>query len=492
MIREFSGIFSDLTAYLRKVPEMVFASGSAGEMRLSRAQDRLFRMGMLIVILIIAGVVISWVNRALTAGLGIGARIAVNIVCIAIFLYIIKVLMIRKYPKKIPVFMYHSVADDFDRMIWQGIVMPVDLFRRQLSYLKRKGYATLFLSEVIDLMNNPSAIPEKPIALTFDDGFLDNWTTVFPLLRQFGMKGTFFITTSFIEPAEQMRPVNRYDDDGFSHGTRPQIDGYMSLNELSVMANSGHAEIGSHAVTHSWCFTGPELVDFYRPGSPFPWVLWNEMPDRCYDWMRDPALGESIYGIPIYRNGRNLVSRKYHDDQELKARLLDHVRENGGGSFFDDPGRIDGLFRIVRDWRAGRGDRGYLESVDDFRERIRFELTESKSKLEKELNVQVGIFCWPGDLYTDEGRRIALDEAGYRATTSTGGFNTVGGDSTCISRSYAGAFFSRAGLTGLDMYMFIIKIRLQEGNFLWYIPLIPLLMLKKLCMLFFKDIAGHA
>ena len=60
------------------------------------------------------------------------------------------------------------------------------------------GYTTISLDQLYDHLSQGDPLPAKPVVLTFDDGYLDIYTEVFPLLTRFGMIGTFFIVTDFI------------------------------------------------------------------------------------------------------------------------------------------------------------------------------------------------------------------------------------------------------------------------------------------------------
>ena len=84
------------------------------------------------------------------------------------------------------ILMYHSVGENNAFFT----VAPL-VFEKQLSYIKKKGFETVFLSEAI--LNYPKEKVGRKIILTFDDGYTDNFTTVLPLLRKYGFKATFFI-----------------------------------------------------------------------------------------------------------------------------------------------------------------------------------------------------------------------------------------------------------------------------------------------------------
>lgn len=100
----------------------------------------------------------------------------------------------------VPVLMYHRVCELTPReerspLIRDLTVDPAD-FEVQVKYLVDNGYTFLWVSEVEQALIDGSPLPEKGIALTFDDGYRDNFTRAFPILKKYGAKATVFMTTS--------------------------------------------------------------------------------------------------------------------------------------------------------------------------------------------------------------------------------------------------------------------------------------------------------
>jgi peptidoglycan/xylan/chitin deacetylase (PgdA/CDA1 family) len=89
------------------------------------------------------------------------------------------------------ILVYHSVGNE---AAFNDNCLPTGRFYEQIEYLK-KNYRVLPLSELIRLRSQPSEEMRNTVALTFDDGYRDNFTNAFPILRRFGLKATFFITT---------------------------------------------------------------------------------------------------------------------------------------------------------------------------------------------------------------------------------------------------------------------------------------------------------
>src|SRR5258708_31811456 len=101
----------------------------------------------------------------------------------------------------IPIMLYHHVGEGKTSIngIWY---VPIKSFEEQTQYLAENGFHTTTLAAYMNAYTNQnSEMQPQSIALTLDDAFDDAYTTVFPLLRQYGMVGTFFIITGrFVQP----------------------------------------------------------------------------------------------------------------------------------------------------------------------------------------------------------------------------------------------------------------------------------------------------
>jgi peptidoglycan/xylan/chitin deacetylase (PgdA/CDA1 family) len=113
----------------------------------------------------------------------------------------------RERSFRVPILMYHYVSEpppDADIYRIDLSVMP-DQFREQMAWLKSSGYETISLYHLVyALAIGWPPLPERPIILTFDDGYVDNYQNAFPILKEFGFTGTFFILTG---PADRSDPA---------------------------------------------------------------------------------------------------------------------------------------------------------------------------------------------------------------------------------------------------------------------------------------------
>lgn len=98
---------------------------------------------------------------------------------------------------RVPVLMYHYVdelppdADDIRR----DLTIAPAVFEAHLQYLADQGYSTITLYQLYDALMYGAPLPPRPVVLTFDDGYADHYTHVFPALQKHGFVGTFFIIT---------------------------------------------------------------------------------------------------------------------------------------------------------------------------------------------------------------------------------------------------------------------------------------------------------
>ncbi|WMJ80761.1 polysaccharide deacetylase family protein [Clostridium sp. MB40-C1] len=110
-----------------------------------------------------------------------------------------------KVKGSIPVLMYHSVGFEKDN----PVRIPTDKFDKQMKYLKDNGFHTLSLDETYDYFSKGKAIPEKSIVLTFDDGYLDNYTRLYPILKKYEFKGAIFVITGAIDTEKDFLNSNQ-------------------------------------------------------------------------------------------------------------------------------------------------------------------------------------------------------------------------------------------------------------------------------------------
>lgn len=98
------------------------------------------------------------------------------------------------YHGGIPVLNYHQI-NDHDH---NSLTVSSKQFAYQMEYLDKMGYHTITPAELTDALENGAALPEKPILITFDDGYEDNYANAYPVLRQYNMKATIFLISDYV------------------------------------------------------------------------------------------------------------------------------------------------------------------------------------------------------------------------------------------------------------------------------------------------------
>lgn len=129
----------------------------------------------------------------------------------------------------IPVLLYHFVGRETlerdGRSVSRFNVTAAD-FEAQLMLLKQLGYHPVTVGEIAAAMEGKATLPERPIVLTFDDGWREQYDVAFPILQRYRMRATFFVSTSFV---------------GYPR--------FMTWEELAEMRDAG-MEIASHGRKH--------------------------------------------------------------------------------------------------------------------------------------------------------------------------------------------------------------------------------------------------
>ena len=90
---------------------------------------------------------------------------------------------------KVPVILYHHVTKK--QGYGQNVISAL-MLEKHLIALKNAGYSTVSAKEMIDYVYYGSPLPEKPLLITFDDGYLSNYELAYPLFKKYNMKATFF------------------------------------------------------------------------------------------------------------------------------------------------------------------------------------------------------------------------------------------------------------------------------------------------------------
>ena len=324
----------------------------------------------------------------------------------------------KRNKKIVPALMFHSVGLEKHPWAWSHISEPLKTFEAKIALLRDKGFNGIFWHELYEYMAGRVTLPENSILLTFDDGYLDNWVYVFPILRKYGMKGTIFVTPDFVDPGNSLRPNLDDVKSGACDSNELQVPGFLNWAEMREMEKSGVIDVQSHAMTHTWYFSGPRIADFHRPHdiAPYPWLLWNARPDRKPYYLSEDQQKLLPWGYPILEHQKSLEARRFFPDQTAIHKITDFVAEHGGQEFFKTEEWRNRLNRFTESQFANGKLPGRFESNEDRIDRITFELKQSKALIERHLDKSVEFICWPGGANTAAVHEIARN-VGFKAWT---------------------------------------------------------------------------
>lgn len=138
--------------------------------------------------------------------------------------------------ESVPVLMYHAVAEKPASATFGLSVAPRSL-EEQLRLLVEGGFTGLTFSELAEAFRNGGTLPNRPVAITFDDGYADFADEAWPILRRYGFPATVFVTTGWVADAGE-------------NAAGTPLDKMLTWSQLRELAAAG-VEIGAHSHSHA-------------------------------------------------------------------------------------------------------------------------------------------------------------------------------------------------------------------------------------------------
>jgi len=188
--------------------------------------------------------------------------------------------------RPVPVLMYHHVNPHKGDMV---TVTP-DVFEGQMAYLAKAGFRTLSLDELFSFITGRLDLKQRAVAITFDDGWLDNFIYAFPVLEKYGLRASIFVTTDWIERASEkscgipsLVPSHEESKNLVIKGEEQKV--VLTWKLIEEMADSALIDFYSHTRTHraGSRLTETELVSELkeskdmlekRLAKPCPFLCW--------------------------------------------------------------------------------------------------------------------------------------------------------------------------------------------------------------------------
>ena len=129
----------------------------------------------------------------------------------------------------LPVIMYHSIHEGASA---EYSVTPQQI-ESDLKYLKDNGYNSVSAQQLVDYTYSRGELPEKPVMITLDDGFYNNFCYLVPLLEKYDMKAVISVVGEFVDSASQR------------DAHMPEYS-YLTWDDISEMSRHSCIEIGNH------------------------------------------------------------------------------------------------------------------------------------------------------------------------------------------------------------------------------------------------------
>jgi peptidoglycan/xylan/chitin deacetylase (PgdA/CDA1 family) len=150
--------------------------------------------------------------------------------CIVLLFLMLRYSMFLPATHGLPVLMYHNVSVDKE----DSLTVKAGTLRKHFDYLKKQGYQAVSVRDIIAFCEKKTALPKKPVLISFDDGYINNFDLAYPLLKEYGLKAIFFIPTAVVGKTN--------DWDGGS-------EKIMTSDQLKCL-DTDIVELGLHSVNH--------------------------------------------------------------------------------------------------------------------------------------------------------------------------------------------------------------------------------------------------
>ena len=216
----------------------------------------------------------------------------------------------------IPVIYYHSVNKNADN----EVTITPDMLEEQLNYINDNHYITITIEELYDHIQKNEPIPEKSILITFDDGYMNNYTEAFPILKNLNMKATIFcignsLDGSYYLSEEAIKEMSDYGIDIQSHTVN-----HLHLDTLSYDEQLLELKNSKEILEK---ITGKEIISIAYPFGDYNEDTIKAAKNSGYKLAFTTNLGLSDRDDNIYELDRIYISSYY--DMDTFKKLLNNT-----------------------------------------------------------------------------------------------------------------------------------------------------------------------
>ena len=298
---------------------------------------------------------------------------------IILLLFLVFILYNKTRKNFVLCLMYHSIDSEKNK---GGIF--VDEFEEHIKWIKDKK--TFKMEELKGL---DYKLPKNSILITFDDGYKNNYTLAFPILKKYNMKATIFLNTKFIEKDEA----------------------YLNWDEIREMYESGLIDFQLHTHSHQLTVKDIEVLAFYdNESSPyFKRESYSLFFDGNYDEKKD---AKKLNGLPVFKLRSKISIPGYKPKKNFveKYRSIVELQEN---EFEKEKKKF--LNRLFKEKKDEFFDK---ISEEQFKETVKFEILENKKIISEKLGKVPDCLAYPwGHRY--KGNREDIKKLGVDVFITT-------------------------------------------------------------------------
>ena len=298
---------------------------------------------------------------------------------IILLLFLVFILYNKTRKNFVLCLMYHSIDSKKNK---GGIF--VDEFEEHIKWIKDKK--TFKMEELKGL---DYKLPKNSILITFDDGYKNNYTLAFPILKKYNMKATIFLNTKFIEKDEA----------------------YLNWDEIREMYESGLIDFQLHTHSHQLTVKDIEVLAFYdNESSPyFKRESYSLFFDGNYDEKKD---AKKLNGLPVFKLRSKISIPGYNPKKNFveKYRSIVELQENKSEK--EKKKFLNRLFKEKKDEFFDK------ISEEQFKETVKFEILENKKIISEKLGKVPDCLAYPwGHRY--KGNREDIKKLGVDVFITT-------------------------------------------------------------------------
>ncbi|MEL7569974.1 MAG: polysaccharide deacetylase family protein [Eubacteriaceae bacterium] len=228
----------------------------------------------------------------------------------------------------VPIIMYHEIKTF---KLGKDVISPEE-FEGDLKYLKENNYHTITMTELINYVNNAGSLPENPIILTFDDGYLSTYKYAYPLLEKYDMKIVFSII------GKNTDEFTKVHDDNIDYS-------HVTWDQINEMLQSDKVEIQNHTydLHYNYGKRFGILPNSYEPFESYEKALKDDINKLQYEIIAYTGKIPNTFAYPYGK------SDKSSEDVLKKMRFKATLTCNQGINIITkDPACLFGLKRLIR------------------------------------------------------------------------------------------------------------------------------------------------